>query len=181
MKRWVAPNTKKYSTTVKILIYFKKCKNLFLFCYMPKYKVNSLPPYSLASLVAQWLKNPPATQDMWVWSLGWEDPLKQEMAILSSILAWRIPRTEEPGGLQSMGSQRVGHDLVTKSPPPPYSYLSTLFGNNVLFIHWFVYLFLLYMTSNLFQKENFLQSLIRNRDEDGSWICKKSPGILRTI
>ena len=49
-----------------------------------------------------------------VQSLGWEDPLEKEMAIHSSILAWEIPWTEEPGGLQSMGSQRVRHDLVTK-------------------------------------------------------------------
>ena len=47
-------------------------------------------------------------------SLGWEDPLEKEMATYSSILAWRISWTEEPGGLQSMGSQRVRHDLVTK-------------------------------------------------------------------
>ena len=50
-------------------------------------------------------------QETWVQSLGWEDPLKEGMATHSSILAWRIPRTEEPGGLQSMGSQRVRHDL----------------------------------------------------------------------
>ena len=49
----------------------------------------------------------------WVRSLGWEDPLEKEMAIHSSIIAWRIPRMEEPGGLQSMGSQRVGHDWGT--------------------------------------------------------------------
>ena len=47
---------------------------------------------------------------MWVQSLGQEDSLEKEMATQSSILAWRIPWTEEPGGLQSMGSQRVGHD-----------------------------------------------------------------------
>ena len=47
-------------------------------------------------------------------SLCWEDPLEEEMAAHSGILAWRSPRTEEPGGLQSMGSQRVGHTLVTK-------------------------------------------------------------------
>ena len=47
------------------------------------------------------------TQEMWVQSLGWEDPLEEEMATHSSILAWRIPWTEEPGGLQSRGSQRV--------------------------------------------------------------------------
>ena len=47
-------------------------------------------------------------------SLGWEDPLEKEVATHSSILAWRIPWTEEPGGLQSMGRKRVGHDLATK-------------------------------------------------------------------
>ena len=51
-----------------------------------------------------------AVQETWVWSLGWENFLEREMAIHSSILAWRIPWTEEPGGLQSMGSQRAGHD-----------------------------------------------------------------------
>ena len=63
--------------------------------------------YSWASLVAQMVKNPPARWETWVQSLLWEDPLEEGMAIHSSILAWRIPWTEEPGGLQSMGSQRV--------------------------------------------------------------------------
>ena len=63
-----------------------------------------------ASLVAQRLKHLPAMQETWVRSLGWEDPLEKEMATHSSILAWRFPWTEEPGGLQSMGSQRVGHN-----------------------------------------------------------------------
>ena len=53
-------------------------------------------------------------QEMQVQSLGQEDPLEKEMATLSSILTWRIPQTEEPGWLQSVGSQRVGHNLVTK-------------------------------------------------------------------
>ena len=61
-------------------------------------------------LVAQQIKHLPAVQETQVRSLGWEDPLEKEMATHSSILAWRIPWTEEPGGLQSMGSQRVGHD-----------------------------------------------------------------------
>ena len=56
------------------------------------------------------IKNPPAVQENQVQSLGQEDPLKKEMATHSSILAWRIPWTEEPSGLQSMGSQRLGHD-----------------------------------------------------------------------
>ena len=53
-------------------------------------------------------------QEMWVLSLGPADPLEKEMATHSSILVWEIPWTEEPDGLQSMGSQRVGHNLVTK-------------------------------------------------------------------
>ena len=59
-----------------------------------------------ASLVTQTVKNPPAMQDTWIRSLGWEDSLEEGMATQSSILAWKIPVAEEPGGLQS---QRVGH------------------------------------------------------------------------
>ena len=55
----------------------------------------------------------PPTWETQVQSLGWEDPLEKEMATHSSILAWRIPWPEEPAGLQSVGSQRVGHDCVT--------------------------------------------------------------------
>ena len=63
------------------------------------------------------VKHPPAmqaTRDMWVWSLDQEDPLEEEMATHSSILAWTIPWTEEPGGLQSMGSQRGKHGWLTE-------------------------------------------------------------------
>ena len=56
------------------------------------------------------VKNPPAMQETWVRSLGGEDPLETEKATHSSVLAWRIPWPEEPGGLQSMGLQRVGHN-----------------------------------------------------------------------
>ena len=56
------------------------------------------------------VKNLPAVQETWVQSLGWEDPLEKGMATHSSILAWRIPWTEDPGKLQSMESQRVRHD-----------------------------------------------------------------------
>ena len=62
------------------------------------------------SLVAQLVKNLPARQETWVRFLCWEDSLEKEMAIHSSILAWGIPWIEEPGRLQSMGSQQVGHD-----------------------------------------------------------------------
>ena len=63
-----------------------------------------------ASLVAQTVKHLPAMLETWVRSLGREDPLEKEMATHSSILSWRIPWTEEPEGLQSIGLQRVGHD-----------------------------------------------------------------------
>ena len=63
-----------------------------------------------ASLLTQLVKNLPAMQETWVWFLGQEDPLEKEMATHSSIFAWKIPLTEEPGGLQFMGSQRVRHD-----------------------------------------------------------------------
>ena len=66
-----------------------------------------------ASLVVQSIKCLPAKQETQVRSLGWEDPLEEEMAIHSSILAWRIPWREEPGEPPSTGSQRVGHDWVT--------------------------------------------------------------------
>ena len=66
-----------------------------------------------ASLVAQTVKHLPVMQETQVWSLGWEDSLEKEMATNSSILAWKIPWMEEPGRLQSMESQRVGHDRVT--------------------------------------------------------------------
>ena len=63
-----------------------------------------------ASLVAQTVKRLPTMWETQVQSLGREDPLEKEMATHSSILAWKIPWTEDPGSLQSMGSQRVGHD-----------------------------------------------------------------------
>ena len=58
--------------------------------------------------MAQLVKNPPAMRETWVRPLGWEDPLEKGTATHSSILAWRIPRTEEPGRLQSMGLQKIG-------------------------------------------------------------------------
>ena len=66
-------------------------------------------------LVAQTVKNLPAMQETWIWSLGWENPLKKGVVTHSSILAWRIPWTEEPGRLQFMGSQRVRHDWATNT------------------------------------------------------------------
>ena len=66
-------------------------------------RISYPPQYSWASLVSQMVKNLPAMQKTWVRSLGLKDPLEKGMAIHSSVLAWTIPWTEEPGGLQSMG------------------------------------------------------------------------------
>jgi len=71
---------------------------------------QSFPVFTRASLVAQTVKNLPAMQEIQVQFLGWEDPLEKGTATHSSILAWRISWTEEPGELQSMGSQRVRHN-----------------------------------------------------------------------
>ena len=68
-----------------------------------------------ASLVAQMVKNPPAVWETWVQSLGWKELMEKGMAAHSSILAWRIPQTEEPGGLQSMGLQRGRQDWATNT------------------------------------------------------------------
>ena len=70
--------------------------------------------------MAQRVKSLLATQETQVWFLGQEDPQEEEMAIHSSILAWKIPWTEEPGRLQSKGLQRVGQDWVTKNKHTPY-------------------------------------------------------------
>ena len=83
------------------------------------YSPDQLPDYRCqaerdwASLVAQMVKNPPAVQEPWVQSLGWEDPLEEGMATHSRILAWRI-HMDRGAGYKSMESQRVGHDWVTK-------------------------------------------------------------------
>ena len=72
--------------------------------------IHSFNKHLSDTLVAQMVKNPPTMQATWVRSLGWEDLLEKEMATHSSILAWRIPWTEEPDGLQFTGWERVGHD-----------------------------------------------------------------------
>ena len=76
-----------------------------------------LPIFDEWKWMAQQVKNAPAMQEIrerWVWSLGQEDPLEKEMATHSSILTWKIPWVKEPGGLESVGSQRVGHDWATR-------------------------------------------------------------------
>ena len=92
------------------------------------------------SLVAQTVKNLPAMQQIWVQSLIWEDPLKKGMVTHSNILAWRIPWTEEPGGLQSMGLWRVRHNWATNavlvrlcSPPMWVSKLSCFLSTDEIY------------------------------------------------
>ena len=78
--------------------------------WMPDMNLCIFMTFIVVGLVAQRLKCLPLMQETWVQSLGQEDPLEKEMATHSSILASRIPWMEKPGGLQSTGSQRVGHD-----------------------------------------------------------------------
>ena len=87
-------------------------------------------------MVAQSVNTPPAMQETEIRSFGWEDPLEKEMAIHSTIFAWEIPWTEEPGRLQSMGWERVKHDLAT-TPPSGH-------GRNLDF-HWQMISKLLYI------------------------------------
>ena len=94
---------------------WKQCQTLFLGAPKSLQRVIAAmklkDAYSLeSSLVAQRLKHLPGMRETWVRSLGREDPLVKEMATHSSTLAWKMPWTEEPGRLQSMESQRVGHD-----------------------------------------------------------------------
>ena len=78
-------------------------------------KNNACILYAVSSSLVAQIKNPPAMWETLVPSLSWEDPLEKGMATHSSILAWRSPWTEEPGGLQSMGSQVVWHDCALRA------------------------------------------------------------------
>ena len=91
------------------------CVYMCLGVYMCLYIFMYMYVHIRASLVAQMVKNPPAMQETQVQYLGQEDPLEKGMATHSSILAWRIPWSLGPGGLQSMESQRVGHNWATNT------------------------------------------------------------------
>ena len=86
---------------------------LILFPSGPTGVTSLEPDWSGSQVVAQMVKYLPTMQETWVWSLGWEDPLEKEMTTHSSTLEWKIPWMEEPGSLQSMESQRVGHNWAT--------------------------------------------------------------------
>ena len=106
--------SKKKSPLKQFYNIFKHFNSIFsLIIYLPNFTrvFNSMLHCNIwASLVAQMVKRLPTMSETWVQSLGWEDPLEKEMATHSSTLAWKIPWMEEPGSLQSTGSQRVGHD-----------------------------------------------------------------------
>ena len=94
----------------------------------PALNVGRVISYCPSSfLVVQRVKHPPAKQKTWVRSLGQEDPLEKEIATHSCILTWRIPWTQESGGLQSMGSQRVGHDWMTNTYTISYLFFDYVF------------------------------------------------------
>ena len=97
--------------------WFKIGKGVHQGCALSPFLFNLYEEYR-ASLVAQLVKKLPSVPKTWVQSLGQEDPLEKGMVTHFSILAWKIPLTEEPGGQHTIhGVTRVGHDLVTKSPP----------------------------------------------------------------
>ena len=94
-----------------------------------------------ASLVAQMVQNLPAVQEIRVQSLGWDDPLEKGMATHSTILAWRNPWTEEPGGLPPMESQRVRHDWMTNTFYFPFTFLHSLLWRSCVCVLSHVWLF----------------------------------------
>ena len=105
------------------------------------FKLLTLQEFILASLLAQMVKHLPAMQETWIQSLDREDPLEKDMATYSSTLAWRIPWLEEPGRLQSMGLQRVGHDWATSLRNKMGSNSSFFLGKwqlSQIFLEWFL-------------------------------------------
>ena len=131
----------------------------------PKLSCINVILYLRASLVAQTVKNLPAMQETWVWSLGWEDHLGEEMATYSGILAWRIPWTEEPGGLQSTGSQRMWHNWATNTHTHTHTHTSFTWR---FFFFCFFHLFLcteflcaLYNNTTLILKKTFFKEKTR--------------------
>ena len=98
-----------------------RIKNVYIYIFKDL-PVGRCDPSKVTSLVAQTVKNPPAMRETWVQSLSQENPLEEEMATHSSILAWEIPWTEEPGRLWSRGLQKVRHNLTIKQQQPFYIY-----------------------------------------------------------
>ena len=97
------------------VIYCYIYSETYIYIYVYIYIENTYFTIYMVFLVAQTVKNLPAMQEIWVRSLGQEDTLEKTITTHSSFLAWRIPWTEELGGLQSTGSQSVGHDWMTNT------------------------------------------------------------------
>ena len=127
------------------------------------------PLVTWAFLVAQMVKNLPAMQETHVLSLCQEDPLEKEMATHSSILAWKIPRTGEPVRLQSMGSQRVGHDWVTYTFNISYS------------IEWRLLTHGVSSCGVLWKKSGAFPSAPRCGPQDRKWTALFQPRILELL
>ena len=125
-----------------------------------------------ASLVAQMVKDPPAMWKTWVRSLGWEDPLEKGMATHSSILAWKIPWTEEPGGLQSMGSQSVGHDWVTQHSAQHMEGYSNITHESTCIIYIYLYMHKLGFPCEVSGKESSCQCRRHKRHRFNPWVRK---------
>ena len=116
--------------------------NQILYIYIYTYTHT----HTRASLIAQLVNYLPALQETQVRFLVQGDPLKKEMATQSSILAGRIPWTEEPGGLQSIGLPRAAHDLATK--PPPYIYINT--HTIYIYLHQYMYIYIYLSMSDIY-------------------------------
>ena len=110
------------------VVFFVLVRNLLSFLDR---LITFLPNFG-ASLVAQVIKSLPAMWETEVWSLGWEDLLQKEMATHSSILAWKIPWTKEPRGLQSMGTQRIIHNWATNTHSKFWKF-SGVVSSNIFF------------------------------------------------
>ena len=100
----------------------------------PSYFLSGTVILTWTFLVPQTVKHLSTVWEIWVQSLGWEDPLEKEMAIHSSTIAWKIPWTEEPGRLQSMGLQRVGHDWVTSRSRYQIMWFANISSQSVVYI-----------------------------------------------
>ena len=112
--------------------------------------------FTWASLVVQMVKHLPAMWETWVQSLGWEDPLEKAMATHSSTLAWKIPWMEETGRLQSMGSQRVGHDWATSLTCHQFTWIKDFKISFSFSVGDWVWVKLPYFTKNLMKMDYYL-------------------------
>ena len=120
---WVSIFFSINKSTLQLIYYITFCfKNIRKQYFFIGIIFSMTRTFKIYCLVAQMVKNQSALQETWVQSLGREDPLEKWMATHPSILAWRTPWTEEPGRLQSMGSQRVGHNWVTERLQPPLNF-----------------------------------------------------------